>query len=225
MPDDARDARVGAFFDLDHTVLSESSSILWVRYLRRQGRVNGRQMLRFAWWALRYRLALIDMVAITRGLVADMKGQSEAELAAECDRWFDEMVAPCIAQRARECVGEHLARGHVVALLTASSPYVAGPVARSLGLGDRFICTRLEVVDGVFTGRCVEPVCYGPGKLHWARAFAAEHRVDLARSYFYTDSYTDLPMLEAVGHPVVVNPDPRLRRRARNMGWPEVEFF
>ncbi len=216
---------IAAFFDLDHTVLTHSSSALWARYLRREGRMGQRQLLRFLWWTLQYKLAMIDMTTVTRRLALDMKGQSEAELIAESDRWYEEMVAPCIAPLARERIAQHQAQGHSVALLTASTAYVSAPVARSLGLGQDFICTRLEVVDGVFTGRCVEPICYGPGKLHWAQAFAAERGLDVAASYFYTDSYTDLAMLEAVAHPVAVNPDTRLRRHAQRQGWTIERFF
>ena len=220
----AREARAAAFFDLDYTVLSKSSAVLWARYLHRTGRLGWRGMARMGLWTLQYRLAIIDMVHLTRRLVLDMKGQREADIVAECDRWFQEMVAPCITPRARERIDEHARRGHVVALLTAATPYVARPVAHALGLGDSYVCTRLEVADGLLTGRCVEPICYGPGKVHWARAFAAERGCDLGESFFYTDSYTDLAMLQAVGHPVAVNPDRRLRRHARRQGWP-VEYF
>jgi len=211
----AQGGRTAAFFDLDRTVLTRSSGALWARYLRREGRMTRWQLARFGLWTLEYRLAIIDMSTITRRLVQDMAGESEAKLIAESNRWFEEMVAPCIAPRAQ---------GHTVALLTASTPYVSAPVAQALGLDSDFICTRLEVVDGKFTGRCIEPICYGPGKVHWARIFAQERGLDLAQSYFYTDSYTDLAMLQAVGHPVAVNPDTRLLRHARRQGWP-VEYF
>ena len=79
--------------------------------------------------------------------------------------------------------------------------------------------SRLVVRDGRFTGEAHHPICYGKGKLYWARRFAAEHEVDLGESFFYSDSVTDVPMLEIVGHPQVVNPDPLLRRIARQRGW------
>ncbi len=221
----AQEPGVAAFFDLDRTVLTKSSSDLWARHMRREGRIGRLQLLRLAWWTLKYKLAIIDMDAAVRHIVEDMRGQSEAALIEESDRWYKEMVAPCIAPRARERIDQHLAQGQTTALLTASTTYVAAPVAHNLGLGDNIICTRLEVVDGLFTGRCLEPVCYGSGKVHWARAFAAERGLDLARSYFYSDSYTDLAMLEAVGHPIAVNPDTRLRRHAQKQGWPVVKFY
>ncbi|HOG48268.1 MAG TPA: HAD family hydrolase [Anaerolineae bacterium] len=216
---------VAAFFDLDHTVLTRGSASLWARFEYREGRLSRGQFLRLAWWNLQYRLAVIDMAVITRRLAASMRGQSEAELIARSNRWFEEMVRPCIAEGAVKRIREHMAEGHTVALLTASTPYVSAPVCHALGLDERYICTRLEVQGGLFTGRCIEPICFGPGKVYWARAFAAEHRLDLAQSYFYTDSYTDLAMLLAVAHPVAVNPDARLRHHATRTGWPVERFY
>jgi putative phosphoserine phosphatase/1-acylglycerol-3-phosphate O-acyltransferase len=81
------------------------------------------------------------------------------------------------------------------------------------------------VVNGVFTGRIIEPLCYAAGKVYWAEAYAHEQGVDLDRSFFYTDSISDMPMLQRVGCPVVVNPDYRLRRYARRQGWPVETFY
>jgi phosphoserine phosphatase len=97
---------------------------------------------------------------------------------------------------------------------------VVEPLARHLGVPD-FLCTRLVVgPDDHFTGQIVEPPCFGPHKVTLAERWAAAHGVDLASSYFYSDSYTDRAMLFRVGHPVAVNPDPRLRRLAGQRGWP-----
>jgi len=104
-------------------------------------------------------------------------------------------------------------------VLSAASVYVVKPLAERLNIPD-YLCTYLEVKDGRFTGRLVEPVCFGPGKLLLAEEFAARNSIDLGQSYFYSDGYEDLPMLERVGHPVAVNPDRRLRRLAERRGWP-----
>jgi HAD superfamily hydrolase (TIGR01490 family) len=215
---------IAAFFDLDRTVLDGSSSTLWARYLYREGRMSLGEVAHLIWWTLQYKLAVVDMAAIVRRLSMDMKGQSEADLIAESDRWYQEMVAPRLAPKAVERIEEHKAQGHTVAILTASTVYVGRPVARALGLDDNAICTRLEVADGRFTGRCIEPICYGPGKVYWARIFAQERGLDLSQAYFYSDSFTDLAMLEAVAHPVAVNPDTRLRRLAGRRGWPVERF-
>jgi phosphoserine phosphatase len=87
-----------------------------------------------------------------------------------------------------------------------------------LGMDD-VVSTQLEVEKGLFTGRVVGPACFGRGKVHWAEALGQKRSLDLDKSWFYTDSYTDLPMLERVGNRVIVNPDPRLRRAARQRGW------
>jgi HAD superfamily hydrolase (TIGR01490 family) len=106
-------------------------------------------------------------------------------------------------------------------LLTASSPYISEQVAEELGMTD-YICTRFEVDGGVFTGRLDGPLCYGEGKVVLASRWAEERGVSLASCSFYSDSYTDLPMLEAVGSPVAVNPDLRLARHAQRARWPVI---
>ena len=109
-------------------------------------------------------------------------------------------------------------------LLTSSSNYVAEQVVRDLALDD-FLCSRFEVdADGRYTGRLIEPLCYGRGKVELARRCADTNGVGLASCAFYTDSIADLPMLEAVGEPAAVHPDPKLRRVARQRGWPVLDW-
>jgi HAD superfamily hydrolase (TIGR01490 family) len=210
--------QVAAFFDMDRTLLRCNTGRLWVRYLRRRKEISRLQMVRAFGWLLQYKFAVLDFAGVTERVVADMAGDLEAELAEKCRRWVDEEVLSEVYPLARRRIDRHRQEGHLVAILSSSSPYVTEPLARALGL-DAVLCTRLEVAAGRFTGRILAPVCYGPGKVHWAERFASERRVDLTRSWFYTDSYSDLPMLERVGQRVVVNPDPRLARFARRAGW------
>ena len=128
------------------------------------------------------------------------------------------------AEQGREHVADHLKQGHVVSLLTSGTRFSATPLADMLHV-PHVLCTDIEVVDGIITGRHIAPACAGPGKVVHAERFAAEHGVDLARSYFYTDSFSDLPMLERVGCPRVVNPDPRLRALAQERGWRILDLF
>lgn len=103
--------------------------------------------------------------------------------------------------------------------MTGASPYAARPLARRLGI-PHVVASELEVdPNGLFTGRFVDPLCYGKGKIVRATRLAEEHGFVLGESTFYSDSYTDLPLLEAVAEPVIVNPDPRLERVARKRGW------
>ncbi len=107
----------------------------------------------------------------------------------------------------------------MLAILSTSPTYVTRPIAQMLGI-DEVISTQFEVREGCFTGRLMGPACVGKGKVHWAEDLGTRLDVDLGQSWFYTDSYTDMPMLERVGNRVIVNPDPRLRRVAKRRGWP-----
>ncbi len=212
-----------AFFDMDRTILSDSSGILYMRYLSRRRVPNLAAMVRAYWYAALYKLGYLDYPAVAAKLASTAADSSEEETRALCQRWFDEMAVNYITNKAVQRMDGHRGRGHLVTIISASTPYVVGPVAAHLGV-DEYLCTRLEVVDGKFTGDIIKPACYGPGKVHWAKEYAREHNADLGRAFFYTDSHSDRALLEAVGHPIVVNPDSRLRTLAGERGWP-IEYF
>jgi HAD superfamily hydrolase (TIGR01490 family) len=213
--------RVAAFFDVDGTLLSVNTAPLYARYLRRHGQARRRDLLRTAFYLVQYRLNLLDMERAVERASELIAGKVEKDIAAFCERWYQDEVRRHLVPGVCQLLEQHRAAGHAVALLTSSTSYLADPLARDLNIEHR-LYTRLEVVDGRFTGRAVAPLCYGAGKLHWARAFATENDVDLKSSFFYTDSVTDVPMLEIVGNPRVVNPDRLLKREARRRGWPIV---
>jgi putative phosphoserine phosphatase/1-acylglycerol-3-phosphate O-acyltransferase len=133
------------------------------------------------------------------------------------------MVAETIYPEAERLVREHEHAGHVVAIVSGATKFVVRPLASRLGI-EHFLYTRLEVENGLFTGRVIEPICFEEGKIYWLQQFVEELNIDLARSWFYTDSITDRPLLDIVGHPVTVNPDPLLYREAVRRCWP-VRFF
>jgi len=216
--------RVAALFDMDRTLLDTSSALLYVRYLRRIGRVGHRGVAQVIGWMLLEQLGLLDMESVVERLVVTTSGDSEPELRELCDRWFAEDVVTHVTDRGRQRLAEHQAQGHVLGIVSASTQYAVGPLAAHLGIPGQYVSTHLESQDGRLTGRIVPPLCHGEGKVVWAERFAAEHGADLSASYFYTDSITDLPLLERVGHPVAVNPDPKLRRLAKQRAWP-IEFF
>ncbi len=211
--------QVAAFFDLDLTLLRCNSGSRWLAFLRERGEIGLWLTMRSVVWLAQYKLAVLDMETVATRLVADMKGDSEAQMLDKAAIFWEREVRPAISETALGALAEHRKQAHVVALLTSSTQYVAQPVAEHLGLA-HVLCTRLHVGDGQFLGTCEHPICYGQGKVFYAERFAAEHRIDLSRSYFYTDSYSDLPMLCKVGRPQVVNPDRRLRRHAQRSGWP-----
>ncbi|MFQ5699165.1 MAG: HAD family hydrolase [Myxococcota bacterium] len=214
-----RERRVAAFFDVDKTILSENSGALYFRFLYERGELDWRSMLGQVASYVRYKLNLLDLERWTRATMRAFAGQSERELALEAGAWFHEWVLPTVYPEAVERVRDHLARGHVVSLVTGSTRFVVHPLARFLGV-EHMLYTHLEVEDGRFTGRIVEPVCMGEGKIYWLQQLIERESIDLAKSFFYTDSITDLPLLNLVGHPHVVNPDPLLYREARRRRWP-----
>ena len=217
--------QVAALFDLDRTLLDTSSGSLYARYQYRIGLMNHRELLQISWWSLLTRLGLLKMDSLIPKLAATAQGQSEPDILSLCDRWFQQDVLPHVTERGQDRVREHQAQGHLVAIVSASTQYVVGPMAAYLGIPGNYVCTRLENRGGQLTGKITPPACYGEGKVLWAERFAAEHDADLGQSHFYTDSISDLPLLKRVGHPVAVNPDPRLRRKARQRGWPIEQFY
>jgi HAD superfamily hydrolase (TIGR01490 family) len=220
---DRLEPRVGAFFDMDKTLIAENSGSLYMRYRRQRGEIGRMELLRGLGSYLQYKVGLLDIQNWTRSMSLEFRGRNEGELEAEAVRWVEEVVVDQIYPEARELVSDHLARGHVVVIVSGATHYVVGPIARCLGI-EHMIYTRLEVVDGLFTGKVVEPVCFEEGKIYWLEKFIEEQGISLAKSWFYTDSVTDLPLLDLVGHPVVTNPDYMLYRIARKRCWP-VKFF
>lgn len=217
--------RVAALFDMDKTLLDASSALLYASYLRRIGQLGRREMARVMGWAVMERLGVLDMATLVERLVITVSGDSEPEIKLSCDRWFEADVVTHITERGRQRVAEHQARGHVLGIVSASTQYVVRPLAEYLGIPGQYVSTHLESENGRLTGRIVPPVCYGEGKVVWAERFAAEYGVELSASYFYTDSASDRSLLERVGHPVAVNPDSRLRRLAKQRGWPIETFY
>lgn len=210
--------RVGAFFDIDHTVLEVNSGTRWVGYQWKHDRMTALELIRALWWTVQYRFGLLDFESMAARVIAQYEGQEVAPVEQEVEAWFREEIAATICTEARERIEAHRQQGHVLALLTSATRFLSAPVGRALGI-EHVLCTEVGEQDGRFTGVHRAPACYGTGKVVRAEAFAGEVGIDLDRSFFYSDSVSDLPMLERVGEPRVVNPDPRLRRLAVQRGW------
>jgi len=215
--------RVGALFDMDKTLLSENSGTLYAKYRYERGEMSAWDLVKGLGAYLRYKAGVLDIDRWTKDMLAEFRGQSERALAREANRWFRDMVVDTLYPEAVERVEWHKAQGHVVAIVSGATRFVVKPLAEHLGV-KHILYTRLEVENGRFTGRVIEPICFEEGKIYWLQQFIDEQGIDLAKSWFYTDSITDLPLLELVGHPVVTNPDPFLYRVAVKRRWP-VRFF
>ena len=223
MSDRAEQARPAAFFDLDRTLLLANSGKLWMQSERRLGRVTILQMILGLYYLLLYRFGLMDIERVMHTALKVVRGQPESMIRERTHTWFRAEVAATAAPGAWSFLEAHRARGDRLVLLTSSSPYASEAAAELFQLDD-FLSTVFEVQEGCFTGRVERPICYGEGKVQRAEGYAKTHGIDLDKSYFYTDSTTDLPMLERVGFPVIVQPDPPLRRRAHKRGWPILDW-
>jgi HAD superfamily hydrolase (TIGR01490 family) len=217
--------RSAVFFDLDKTIIARSSALAFGRPFRAGGLINRRAALKAAYAQLVYLVAGADedQMSRMRDYVTEMctgwDVQQVKEIVAET--LFD-IVDPLIYAEAADLIEEHKAAGREVVIVSSSGEEVVGPIGQLVG-ADRVIATRMVVEDGRYTGE-VDYYAYGPAKAAAMRELAAAAGYDLADCYAYSDSVTDLPMLEAVGHPTAVNPDRGLRRAAKERGWPVLEF-
>lgn len=214
-----------AFLDLDKTVLARNSGALWVRWELASGHIRLRDALRAYGWVVRYHLGAAQLEDVILEAIGTYAGSREQEVVARTLAFYERDVRHTVRPGAREAIAAHRRAGEEVVLLTSSSNYLAEMVSTQLGL-DAFLSTHYEVdAAGAFTGRPDGRLCFGPGKVEIARAWAKERGVrDLADCAFYSDSASDLPMLEAVGRPAAVNPDPRLRRIASRRKWPILDW-
>ncbi|WP_254126512.1 HAD family hydrolase [Amycolatopsis sp. CA-230715] len=216
---------VAAFFDLDKTIIASSSALAFSKPLLRQGLINRRAAVKSAYAQLVFALSGAD---------AGKTERMRAQISALCAGWdvaqirsivaeaLHDVVDPLVYAEAADLIARHRAEGHDVIVLSATGEEVVAPIADMLG-ATRSVATRMRVVDGRYSGE-VDFYCYGEHKANAARELAATHGYDLADCHAYTDSSTDLPLLEVVGHPHAVNPDRELRRAADERGWPVLAF-
>jgi HAD superfamily hydrolase (TIGR01490 family) len=212
--------REAAFFDLDKTLMAGSSGIFFARAAYESGMISRRRLARDAYENLRFRLRgstddradevrkrVGEMIADVP--VRDLQRLSPRVLAGVLPRLYPQMLERAYA---------HQDAGRLVYIVTAASQEMADLLAHVLAF-DGGLGSRSEIVDGRYTGRAAGPFNYREGKVLSMRELAASEGIDLASSYAYSDSESDLPMLRAVGHAVVVNPDADLRRIASEEGW------
>ncbi len=215
--------QICAFFDLDKTLISENSGTLFLKHRYVRGETTAWDLLGGLGSYFKYKLGLLDLDAWTEKSAREIAGVEIEALRREAAESFDAAVEARIYPEAERLIESHRAQGHLLAIVSASIGFVVEPLAKRLRI-EHALYTQLEEKDGRLTGRVKKPLCYREGKIFWLRKFVEAQRIDLARSYFYTDSITDLPLLELVGHPVAVNPDPLLYRKAIERVWP-VRFF
>lgn len=225
VPADVAPNRVAAFFDLDKTIIASSSALAFSKPLLREGLINRRAALRSAYAQLVFSLAGADAAKTERmreEVSALCAGWDVAQVSAIVEETLHDVVDPLVYVEATELIARHKADGHDVIVLSATGEEVVAPVARMLG-ATRSVATRMQIVGGRYSGQ-VDFYCYGENKAIAAKDLAATYGYDLAECHAYTDSSTDIPLLEVVGHPYAVNPDRLLRKHAAIKEWPVLTF-
>jgi len=218
-------ARAAAFFDLDRTLLRRSSALALAGSFREHGVIGRGQLAKAAAWQLLFaargasaetvRKAAEDGLMILNGFRVD-------ELRDLVSTAMEPVLKPLVYQEPLHLVTRHRERGEPVYIVSATLQEIVEELARELGF-DGAIGSTCEIVDGVYTGRSLRGA-HGEGKAGAIRELAAAEDLDLSASTAYSDSHTDLPFLEAVGNPIVVNPDRELARIAIERGWPVLQF-
>jgi HAD superfamily hydrolase (TIGR01490 family) len=218
--------RAAAFFDLDKTVIAKSSTLAFGRPFFQGGLINRRAVLKGAYAQF--------VFSSQGGADADQIERMRSQITAMTTGWdvgvvhdivretLHDIVEPLVYAEAADLIEEHRAAGREIVIVSTSGADMVEPIGEMLGV-DRVVATRMVTRDGKYTGE-IEFYAYGQNKAVAVRQVAAEMGHDLADCWAYSDSVTDLPMLEAVGHPTAVNPDRGLRKVAGERGWPVLTF-
>ena len=216
-------SKVGAFFDLDQTLLAGFSASSFMRERISSGQMSPKEMSSSFYGALSFALGRTGFSGLMAATTAAYRGVAESTLEEIGEEVFRKHLATQIYPESRALVDAHRAAGHTVAIISSATRYQAEPLARDLGI-EHVLCTELGVEGGVFTGDVVHPTCWGEGKAVAGRSLAMREGLDLDESYFYTDSHEDLPLLEAVGRPRPLNPNRQLAQIAKERRWPVRRF-
>lgn len=216
-------AHIAAFFDLDRTLIKGFSAKEFFQARFLSGKMTPNEIVAQFAGVMVYALGNGNFAGLAALGAKGVKGVKEQVFIEVGEEVYLKHLASEIYPESRALVAAHLAKGHTVAIVSAATPYQVNPIARDLGI-EEVMCTRMEVQDGAFTGRIIEPACWGEGKAYAAQQFTEKHQIDLSKSYFYTDSAEDLPLLEMVGHPRPMNPDIKLSGMAYQREWPIYRF-
>ncbi len=209
-----------AVFDIDHTLVDGATGFLLAGYLVRRGYLSRRKLARASWWVLCHRLGLVDAERMIRDGLAAFAGMSQSFIDHCTDQAFRDLIAPRIVPRIRSVLDQYRRRGIATLLLSGTSDAIAGRLAATVG-ADAHIGLRLEMSETeIATGRAVAPYPYGSGKVDCLHHYLRPRGIAVDSCAAFTDSSSDLPLLETVGFPYAVNPDRRLRREATRRGWP-----
>jgi HAD superfamily hydrolase (TIGR01490 family) len=212
-----------AFFDLDHTLLDGANGNLVIKYMVKTRRLGLDAIWKAVKFTVLYRMNRLPREEVYRWTFQECGKYSMEELIAMLDESYEQYVMPRLFKEGAECVDEHKAKGHLTVIATAAGEYMSEKVRVQLGADDK-IAAIAQVRDGRLTDELDMPLPYGEGKKILAQRFAESRGVSLEDCWFYSDSLADIPLLEAVGHAVAVNPQRAVRRIAAEKGWPVFDW-
>jgi len=214
-----------AFFDLDRTLMSGSSAFPFGKIMYREGLLPLPRLVADGFGSLLFKVfgASDEQSEALRDRILASVAGAPAELFRRLSPTVVEELLPKIRPEAQALLDMHAEAGRDVYIISASPVEIVGELARAIGITGG-LGTESEIVDGIYTGRLAAPFCYGEGKAEVIRKLVADKGYDLEQCYAYSDSGSDLPMMQLVGHPVAVNPDRTLMAVAHRRGWPVVEF-
>jgi HAD superfamily hydrolase (TIGR01490 family) len=218
-------APIAAFFDLDKTILAKSSSFAFARPFYKEGLIGRADVIKSAYAQFVYLASGADhdqMESMRQYMSTLVTGWEVEKVKQIVSETLDTIVDPMVYEEALDLIAHHRMLGHQIIIISSSGTDVVEPIGERLG-ADLAIGTQVGIEDGKYTGEILF-YAYGPGKAEAMRSLAAERGYDLDECYAYSDSFTDVPMLEAVGHPVAVNPDTELRKLAVENHWPIRDF-
>jgi HAD superfamily hydrolase (TIGR01490 family) len=208
-----------AIFDLDNTLLAHDSDYLWGRYLVERGLVNAEEYDRAnEQFYAQYKQGTLDIKQFLRFALRPLAEHDPETLEQWRSEFVETKIRPEIAPGTPALLRHHRERGHTLLIITATNRFVTEPIAALLGVAD-LLATRPELRNGRYTGDFVGIPTFREGKVSALHAWLQANDETLENSWFYSDSHNDLALLEAVTHPVAVDPDPRLRTIAEERGW------
>ena len=208
-----------AIFDLDNTLLDGDSDYLWGQFLAKQGLVDGdwyeQENQRFY---DEYKAGTLDIFEFLEFSLRPLSEHAPEKLIQLHQQFMDECIRPIITQASRDKIAEHAKAGDILLIITATNKFITGPISEELGI-ENILATDPEMVDGRYTGKVSGIPCFREGKVERLSEWLKQNGLNLADSYFYSDSHNDLPLLEQVSTPVAVDPDDTLRQHAEIKGW------
>ena len=215
---------VGAFFDVDGTLVAGFTGVILTRERFRNGDMGVGELINMVAAGLNHQFGRMEFEGLINKATEVLRGRSLSDLQQIGERLFAEKIEKRIYPEMRDLVQAHMQRGHTVVLSSSALTIQVEPVARFLGIPNT-LTNRFDVdEDGVLTGKVITPILWGPGKANAVQKFAADHDIDLKASYFYADGDEDLALMHLVGNPRPTNPGDKMAEVARKRGWPILRF-